>query len=423
MPDASVVNALSFQGVKGDGVNDDTAGLQAALDSRAGTIHLPPPPKHYLIRHTLILHSGQTLWADRNATIRLGDHAHAHMLTNDDPAGGNRGITVCGGVWDGNNAHQTCEYHQGKSYHVPFEPGRYLGALMQFKGVQDLRIAHVTFKDPETFAIQVGDLERFTIEDITFDYNMLRANMDGVHVHGNCRQGRIANLKGATNDDMVALNADDPGMYELSRGPIEDIVVDGLHAQNGYTAVRLLSAGSPVRRVRLANIFGSYRYYVVSFTHHNAHPGEPSTFEDISIDGVFCSKPTASREHPLAIDEPAKTSCPLIWFAPGSLTHGVHIRDWHRTEEMPKAPPDILVDQGATVEYLGIADAHVVNRTPDALVFIKNLGTIHNLNLANVCARADGGDPRGCIIHNAGEIRRRNLLNVLAENLSAIETP
>ena len=117
-----MVNALECPGVVGDGRHDDSAGLQAALDTKAATVHLPRPSGHYLIRQTLVVDSGQTLIADRNAIIRLGDHAHCHMLTNANHDQESCGITVTGGIWDGNNVHQTCEYHEnGGKWQVPYD--------------------------------------------------------------------------------------------------------------------------------------------------------------------------------------------------------------------------------------------------------------------------------------------------------------
>jgi hypothetical protein len=411
------VNVLTQPGVLGDGAHDDTAGLQAALDSGASVIRLPAPPGCYLISDTLTLHSGQTLLADRNAVIRLADHAHAHMLTNADHGTRSHGITVKGGIWDGNNTHQTCEYHETGDWRVPYDPARYLGVLMQFNNVTDLHVSGLTLKDPEAFGVQIGNIRRFTIEDITFDYNMLRANMDGVHLHGNCHQGRLANLKGATNDDQVALNADDGWMYEMCRGPITDIQIDGLWAENGYTAVRLLSAGSPIRRVRISNIYGSFRYYLTSFGHYNVHPGEPSEITDIVIDGVFCAKPGQPLDNPLPWDEAGTHTFPFFWVEPQTRVRNLLVSNLARTEALEDAPPCFHVSAGAQVEHLAVSNASLVNLASTPLDFLHNEGTIESLSLHNVHARAVGGDPRGLLVRNGGVIEHQRMDGVTVRNL------
>jgi hypothetical protein len=414
---SGLLNVCTVAGVTGDGVHDDTAGLQAALDSGAGTVHFPKPPARYLISRTLVIHSGQTLLADRHAVIRLGDKADAHMLTNADPQGGDRGIKVVGGIWDGNNAGQT---PHGPWRGTTYDPGNFLGVLMQFNNVRDLYLGGLTLKDPEAYGIQAGRVCQFTIEDITFDYNMLRGNMDGVHVHGPASDGRIVNLKGATNDDQVALNADDGGKYEISRGPITNIRIDGIWADNGYTAVRLLSAGSPVRGIQISNIFGSYRLYAVSFTHHNVHPGAPSTFEEVSIDGVFYSKP---RQHTTGqAKDLFSVAAPPIWFAAGTRTEAVLIRNVQRAESLDGVADTIVVDPGAAVSYMAVSDVSIINRGPSELGLMTNSGDVGCLNMANVRVKAEGGSPRGHVLRNRGHIASRNLANICAENLTGIET-
>ena len=238
----------------GDGVADDTAAIQALLDSRRALVRLPAPSKHYLISKPLRIYSNQTLQLDRFAVIRLKDGSDCLMITNDDHERGNENVALVGGVWDMHNEGQSlCEYQKTRIWKGTYDPASYLGVLMRFNRVKRLTLRGLTLKDPVTFSTQLGNLTEFTIEDITFDHNLKRTNMDGIHIHGNSRHGRITNLKGATNDDLIALNADDGGIYEMSRGPIEDVAVDGIWATDGYTAVRLLSAGSPIRRVRLAN--------------------------------------------------------------------------------------------------------------------------------------------------------------------------
>jgi hypothetical protein len=323
-------------GIWGDGTQDDTAAIQALLDSRRTLVYLPAPPKHYLISKPLRIHSNQTLQLDRFTVIRLKDRSDCLMITNDDHDRGNENIALVGGVWDMNNEGQSlCDYQKTRNWQGEYAPARYLGVLLRFNRVKRLMLRGLTLKDPVTFSTQLGNLHEFTIEDITFDHNLKRTNMDGIHVHGNSRHGRITNLKGATNDDLVALNADDGGIFEMSRGAIEDVAVDGVWSEDGYTAVRLLSAGSPLRRIRLANIFGTYRYNVVSFTNHRVHPGSESTFEDISIRGLFCAKSGAGRTA-----DPAQPGSPhhaLVWIDAPAMVRGLTMADIHRTER--SGPP------------------------------------------------------------------------------------
>lgn len=403
----------------GDGVADDTAAIQALLDSRRALVHLPAPPKHYLISKPLRIYSNQTLQLDRFAVIRLKDGSDCLMITNDDHERGNENIALVGGVWDMHNEGQSlAEYQKTRIWKGTYDPARYLGVLMRFNRVKRLTLRGLTLKDPVTFSTQLGNLTEFTIEDITFDHNLKRTNMDGIHVHGNSRHGRITNLKGATNDDLVALNADDGGIYEMSRGPIEDIAVDGVWATDGYTAVRLLSAGSPIRRVRLANIFGTYRVNAVSFTNHKVHPGSESIFEDISITGLFCAKSGASTDaNPTT---PGISKLALIWIDAPAVVSGLTMADIHRTETTWPAAT-IYIEPGATIKSLQLTQAAILNRTPGPLDLLVNRGTIEHLSLSQVSLEATEGPARGAVVRNSGKIHERNFQQVSAVN-AAVET-
>ena len=381
--------------IKGDGVNDDASGIQALLDSGDGEIYLPKPKNCYLIGETLRIHSNQTLRLDRSAIVRLKPNAAKVMLSNASHETGDENISVEGGIWDLDNLNQPLtEYQQTRKGKPFYEESYYAGILMRFNNVKNLRLASLTLKDPVTFGMQLGRLRQFKIEDIVFDYNLKRSNMDGVHLNGDCRWGFIRNLMGATNDDLLALNADDSGWAEMTRGPIEDISAEGIFAENGYTAVRLLSAGSPIRRIKLTGIFGSYRVNVVSFTNHNVHPGAPSTFEDVTIDGVFASKAGTERQSPIWIASPAKI---------GSLT----IRDYHRTEtESPVS--DILIDPLCQIENLNISDFSSINKTPGEYFAIENRGTIGVLNIANMFVKSEGGVSGGMLLGGDGTVQKAN---------------
>jgi hypothetical protein len=407
-------------GLVGDGTHDDTAAIQALLDSRRTLVYLPAPPKHYVISKPLRICSNQTLQLDRFTVIRLKDGSDCLMITNDDHERGNENVALIGGVWDMHNEGQSlAEYQKTRNWKGAYEPARYLGVLMRFNRVKRLTLRGLTLKDPVTFSTQLGNLEEFTIEDIAFDHNLKRTNMDGIHVHGNSRHGRITNLKGATNDDLVALNADDGGIFEMSRGAIEDVVVGGVWAKDGYTGVRLLSAGSPIRRIRLANIFGSYRYNVVSFTNHKVHPGTASTFEDISIRGLFCGKSAMGMK--LDPSEPGSSNLSLIWIDAPAVVHGLTVSDIRRTETVWPAAT-MFIEPGATIKALQLTQATIFNRTPGALDLLVNRGTIEHLSLSQVSMEASEGPARGAVVRNSGQIGSRSFQQVSVVN-AAMEMP
>jgi len=206
-----------------------------------------------------------------------------------------------------------------------------------------------------------------------------------------------------TNDDLVALNADDGSMYEMSRGPITDVLVDGIWSENGYTAVRLLSAGSPIRRIKLTNIFGTYCHNVVSFTNHKVHPGAPSTFDEISIQGVFCSKSARGKVNPSATDIWSGDS--LVWIDEPAVVSSLTIRDYHRTEAVLPAD-DVHIEPGAVVENLMLSDSTLANRCEAPINMLHNRGTIGNLALMNVNATTDISGSGGCVVKNDGTIHR-----------------
>ena len=388
-------------GVKGNGVHDDTEGLQALLDSKVSTVYLPRPEKFYLVSKTLRIHSGQTLIADRDAVIRLADRAGAHLLTNSDHNGGNNQITVIGGIWDGNNLTQMTAYHENNNNkNLPYDPDRYLGVVMMFDNVKNLHVTGVTYKDPRTFAFLAGRLTQFTIENITFDFNMRSANQDGIHLCGNSHYGKIANLKGACNDDMIGLTADEVPLYTVSRGPITDVHIDGIWAENSYRAVRLLSCGSPVKRIKISNIYGTFRNEAIILSNHNVRPGEViSTFEDISISGIFCTNSSPNTRVPhIRIHTPAQVT---------NLT----ISDYHRTETA-SATDNILVEKGAKIDHLSVSNASLFNQCNGNITFVNNQGTTGALQLTNIFMQSK--DPTGQVelLSNTGDIKLLGKTNI-----------
>ncbi|NLD88280.1 MAG: hypothetical protein GX633_08505 [Clostridiales bacterium] len=363
-----------------DGTRDTTEALQKLLDG-CGYVYLPQG--RYIISEPLMIYGGTCLRLAPQATVRLADGSNCMMLVTD-PAKESRDITVEGGVWDGNcSAQVRCS-----------DPEHYFyGTALQFRNTFDLTVRDLTVKDPEAFAIQISDSERFTVENITFDFNMMRPNMDGVHVQGRARNGYIRNIKGATNDDLVALNCDDGLNGSVYQGDIENIEVDGVFSDNGYTAVRLLSCGSRMRNVKISNIFGTYRFNGVSFTHHDIIPSAPVWFDNITLDGIFVSK--AQQTYKTEYDINARDSTDaaygegindwgvrtqaIIWFAKGVKCGNVTLRNIHRLEEAQTEAVTIDIEPNVEIERLYIQDVTQRFVNCPEMPLIRNRGEVKKL--------------------------------------------
>jgi len=414
--------APSSTDIHGDGIQDDTRGIQTLLDTGASAVYLPPPPAHYRISRTLRIHSGQTLQLDPYTVIRLAPHSDTVMITNDDHEHGNTDIALIGGIWDMDNRNQASNPFIAMgdaALTTPYDPALFLGVLMRFNHVRNLTLQGLTLRDPTTYGTQLGNLYQFTIRDITFDYqhaNPDEINMDGIHIHGNSRYGYIANLKGMTHDDLLALNADDGLVAEMSRGPIEDIAVDGLFAEDGWTAVRLLSAGSPIRRVSIQNVYGTYRFNVASFSDYGLHPGELSVFEDISLRNISCAKSSRGFE-----SEPPPES---IWhaFSMFYLWGKINVRrltvDGYSRREEKLAYDDIHIEPEATLDDVVLRNCHVINRTPNPMIFLHNRGIMRHLRLDGVSQCAEGSPARGSLVCNLGTLTDVQTTGMRGENLA-----
>ena len=315
----------------------DRKEIQELLD-RGGEIFIPSGV--HTVDATLVIGDNTSLTLAPDAVIRLADGANCEIIRNEGLAKKyNKNISITGGIWDGNNRGQVRQVRGFEDIGKPYDISFYYGIMMRFTGVDGFTFRDLTLKDPEAYPVQMSMIKNFHVENIIFDYNMLRTNMDGIHVNGPAEHGFIKHLRGATNDDMVALNCDDCYETEITRGPINDIYVEDLYCEDGYTAVRLLSCGDPLTNVTIKNIRGSFRYNAVSFTHHNVHEGE-CWIDNVEIDGVDVRKVDGDNSYA------------LFWFAEGTNTGKVTLRNIHRREERPSVANTVKIDPNTTVGYL-----------------------------------------------------------------------
>jgi hypothetical protein len=329
-------------GATGDGVADDTLAMQTALNGGRRTVVIPAGT--YKISNTLKLDSGTTIRADPKAIVRLADHAGndvgLFLLTNRDFAAGNTDITVDGGIWDGNNEHNA----RGEPDRMPC----YTGVALNFVNVRHLTLRNLTVRNPDAYAIRACKLSDFTMENIGFDFRVTRPNQDGVHLNGFCARGVIRNLRAlsryATNDDMVALNADDGSGAEyvfqqgMVSGPIRDILVERLRAESAFTFVRLLSHRELIENVTIRDVVGGCRFYAVNMDRWRFPAGGGNirnvTLRDFTI-----------RKMPDNFSKQARPGeRPLIHIQ--SAVQGFRIENFHRQPDDEQTARSLVVDNG-----------------------------------------------------------------------------
>ena len=294
--------SVSDFGALGDGLTDDTAAIQAALDSGAERVRIPFG--NYRVTETLLVHSNTEILADRCARVVLaGDRKRQRgdfLLSNADTVDGNENISIVGGIWDGNNQHP-----QNAKPDI-FDNVGYSGAVLNFVNLNGLNLRDITVANSTTYYVRMARLENFDIENVDLVSDEFGKNQDGLHFGGAVRHGRVKNLRalsdGQTNDDMVALNADDSvervENLDLVRDDIENISFENIFATNCYTVIRMLSVDAAIRNIRFKNVYAGYRNFVINgdgarycktpLFREEDRPDGIGRIENIEIDGLVC---------------------------------------------------------------------------------------------------------------------------------------
>ena len=398
----------------GDGIHDDTLAIQELIDSGVCEVFLPAPKKYYLISKPLELPSNFKLVLPRFAEVRLAKGANCVMLRTKavydyaERLGKSRSaselfiwgyvddfapvkyenIELYGGIWNCNNIEQNPNPQQSRDYTVR----EFYGFAMLFYNVKNLKISNLTIKDPSNFGITLDTVSYFTVENITFDYNLgnpIPINMDGVHLNGNCRFGVLRNLKGTCYDDLVALNAD-----EGLGGPITDIEIDGIFAENCHSAVRLLTVNHAVERIHISNVYGTYYQYCLGLTKY--YEGNSiGHYDSITFDNIYASKAVRT----LPIYTPRSYVYALIWVDKQTLVKSLSIHSLHRKEQ--NNPIDTIHVCGETViERLILDDITTENLTGKPMTFIGGEGRIINATMRDIRI---GDDPITLVPENVNK--------------------
>ncbi len=298
----------------GDGLTADDAAIQQALDL-AG--HVVIPAGNYRITRTLQIRSKTHLELLPGARlIHCGDTPKKRgdfLLTNGNHAGGDHDIKITGGVFDGNNQGK----YNTKDNDNLFNPEAWSGTVLNFFNVKNLVLEDIEIANSVVYYTRFCKIEDFIIKNIRFSSEKPAFNQDGLHFAGFVRHGWVENIRavtpGQTNDDMLALNADDSLVRlenrDLLCGPIEDIVFRDIFADDCHAAIRMLSVNSPIRNLKFYNLVCGCRNFAINMDGarycrtplvtpegENDYPEGTGLVENIEIDGFYIHSSRAVRE-------------------------------------------------------------------------------------------------------------------------------
>ncbi len=370
----------------GDGIHDDSAGIQALIDAGSALVELPMPKVCYLISKPILIRSYLQLRLPRYASVRLADGSDCHMIENGDPDTLCHDFTIEGGIWDANNLGQA---KNPIHFPHPTKP-EYTGNTFFLTNIRDFRIANLTMKDPTNFAITLDRASYFTVEDIRFDFNFgnpWAVNMDGVHVDGNCHYGVIRNLRGTCYDDLVAFNAD-----EGSGGPISHMEVDGIFCEDCHSAARLLSVQYPVSHIHIQNVHGSFYQYCIGVTKYYEGESEGG-YDGLCFDHLHIEKAKRLPVH----QKEGMRHYPLIWFEDNLTIGNVAVRDVVRREKVMSIPL-VKVEKTTKIGHLILSNLSQVDLRGEDHPMIENLGTVDALVIEDCC------NQNGALLQDEGSI-------------------
>lgn len=282
-------------GAVGDGVHNDAAAIQSAIDAAhaAGGGKVTVPSGRTFLSGSLVLRSHVELYIERGATLQASgdwDDITEHQVVTALSSGTVRDDTVASGVFlaaynstkiavtgagviDGAGRHYVLE-DQGEIYAMPVARP----FTLFFIDCEDVTLTDTTYRDGALWTVRLTGCESVRIAGIRIRNDMKLPNADGIDLD-RCRLVRISDCDIQCPDDAISLKACEE--YPDS-GPCEDITITNCVLETRSSAVVIgVDATSPIRNVTVSNcvIRASHRGLSVNL-------GQDSLYENILFTNI-----------------------------------------------------------------------------------------------------------------------------------------
>ncbi|MBO4539238.1 MAG: hypothetical protein J5781_03100, partial [Clostridia bacterium] len=250
-------------GAVGDGKKDDLIAVQKAIDSEKELFF---PHGIYVVSDTIHVPSDRKLTFEEGAFLKLKGTTNRKrgdfLLTNKNIETGDKNIMIVGAIFDGNNG-----YRNHKRPKNIFQKDGYSGVLINFRNVKNLVLKDIVLQNPVAYFTRFCQIDGFLIDNIELKSKRVKLNQDGIHFAGEVRNGEVKNIRvttyGQTNDDLLAINADDyPDRieeFDTVSGMIENVLFENIYAESCHDGIRLLSCDSAIKNLTFRNLNVGFR--------------------------------------------------------------------------------------------------------------------------------------------------------------------
>lgn len=375
-------------GALGDGIQIANTFIQAAIDS-ASKVTVYIPRGHYLLNKSLKLHSDTTLIVADDATIELVAGCNSYFLENSDMVNGNTNITVKGGRWIGKGATMTRTYGTTLA-------NSYYGFGFLFYKVTHLKVTDLRIDETVAWAIAHMSCNYCEFRNI-FVWQIEGQGVNGDGITGQSSNVVIDNIRGYTNDDMIA-----PLAYGAQMGSnelhFEKIDTENISISNIFPMMRGTSqtwravaayarAGKTIKNLNISNVFGDSYQSLIKISGHGTADG---FFKNVNVSNIV------GRARSSGVVEVSNTTVYTL-----NIDQMCRIEtDWNIGQ--------IAINGGGTVHQLNISNINVrwENGTTGRVVYCQ--GTIYNLNLSNIVSVDPTNVLQKVLFQNTGVVNTIN---------------